>query len=70
MQSNRSIEPLDPTDRDKTSRSSRGPVAKLLAVIRGDKYVADAYEPAWSALVASRSGAGPAAPAASTQQEP
>jgi hypothetical protein len=32
-------------------------LAKLLSVIRGDKYMADAYEPAWSALMARRAAA-------------
>jgi hypothetical protein len=32
-------------------------LAKLLSVIRGDKYMADAYEPAWSALMAGRASA-------------
>jgi hypothetical protein len=35
-----------------------GPFARLLSVVRGDRYMADAYEPAWSALVARRVGAG------------
>jgi hypothetical protein len=32
-------------------------MAKVLSVIRGDKYMVDAYEPAWSALGARRVGA-------------
>jgi hypothetical protein len=36
------------------SDRARGPFAKLLSVVRGDKYVADAYEPAWSALMERR----------------
>jgi hypothetical protein len=32
-------------------------LAKLLSVIRGDKYMADAYEPAWSALMARQAAA-------------
>jgi hypothetical protein len=51
MQSNHSIEP-----RDSAAPRARGPVAKLLSVVRGDKYMADAYEPAWSALMARRTG--------------
>lgn len=47
MQSNRSIEAVDSTDRDDTSRSSRGLLGKLLSVIRGDKYMAGAYPPDW-----------------------
>jgi hypothetical protein len=52
MQSNHSIEP-----RDSAAPRARGPVARLLSVVRGDKYMADAYEPAWSALMARRAGA-------------
>jgi hypothetical protein len=32
-------------------------LARLLSVIRGDKYMANAYEPAWSALMAGRAAA-------------
>jgi hypothetical protein len=31
--------------------------ARLLSIIRGDRYMADAYEPAWSALMARRAAA-------------
>jgi hypothetical protein len=41
-----------------TRNRARGPFAKLLGVVRGDKYMADAYEPAWSAMMASRAGTG------------
>lgn len=51
MQSNPSIEP-----RDSAAPRVRGPVARLLIVVRGDKHMADAYEPAWSALIARRTG--------------
>ena len=51
MQGNHSIEP-----RDSAAPKARGPVAKLLSVVRGDKYMADAYEPGWSALMARRTG--------------
>jgi hypothetical protein len=53
MQSNHSIEP-----RDSPAPWARSPLARLLRVLRGDKYMADAYEPAWSALIARRAGAG------------
>jgi hypothetical protein len=51
MQSNHSIEP-----RDSAAPRPRGPVGRLLSVLRGDKHMADAYEPAWGALIARRSG--------------
>jgi hypothetical protein len=77
MQSSRSIEPPDsagpgviPGDhahpRDSSDRAS-GPFAKLLGVVRGDKYMADAYEPAWSAAMERRTGH--AAAGASPPQE-
>jgi hypothetical protein len=72
MRSNRSIEPPDPAEpgvitgetsapadpRDLTNRA-RGPFARLLSVLRGDKYLVDAYEPAWSALVMRRAAVVP-----------
>jgi hypothetical protein len=41
-----------------TRNRATGRFAKLLGVVRGDKYMADAYEPAWSAMMASRAGTG------------
>jgi hypothetical protein len=52
MQRNHSIEP-----RESAAPRARNPVARLLSIVRGDKYMADAYEPAWSALMARRAGA-------------
>jgi hypothetical protein len=46
-----------PGDAPRTTTSARGPLARLLSVVRGDKYMADAYEPAWSALMKRRAGA-------------
>lgn len=51
MQSKHSPEPRDPA-----TPKAKGPVVRLLGVLRGDKYMADAYEPAWSALIARRAG--------------
>jgi hypothetical protein len=50
-------ETSDPTGLPDGRRRARGPFARLLSVVRGDKYMADAYEPAWSALMARRAGA-------------
>lgn len=47
-----------PRPRGRSNRT-RGPFAKLLSVVRGDKYMVDAYEPAWSALVMRRAGVVP-----------
>jgi hypothetical protein len=52
MQSNHSIEP-----RDSSAPRAGNPVARVLSAVHGDKYMADAYEPAWSALIARRAGA-------------
>jgi hypothetical protein len=41
-----------------TRNRARGPFAKVLGVVRGDKYMADAYEPAWSAMMARRARGG------------
>jgi hypothetical protein len=41
------------------SNGARGPLARLLSVLRGDKYMADAYEPEWSARIAARHAAPP-----------
>jgi hypothetical protein len=43
-------------------------LAKLLSVIRGDKYMADAYEPAWSARLAERASAAVAAQPTTTER--
>jgi hypothetical protein len=67
VQSNRSLEPPDrtasrdpsvpvPGDSPGTGSRARGPVARLLSAVRGDRYMADAYEPAWSALLQRRAG--------------
>ena len=47
-----------PIDLPRTRSRAIGPFARLLSVVRGDKYMADAYEPAWSALMERRAGAG------------
>jgi hypothetical protein len=54
MQTDRSPEP---PDAPRTRSPARGPWARLLSAVRGDKYMADAYEPAWSALMERRAGA-------------
>jgi hypothetical protein len=46
-----------PSDAPRTRSRARGPLDRLLGVLRGDKYMADAYEPAWSALMEGRTGA-------------
>jgi hypothetical protein len=43
-----------PIDRPRTRSRANGPFARLLSVVRGDKYMANAYEPAWSALMERR----------------
>jgi hypothetical protein len=45
--------PMDPPG---TSSRGWGPFARLLSVVRGDKYMADAYEPACSTLMETRAG--------------
>ena len=45
-------------DLPRTRSRAISPFARLLSVVRGDKYMADAYEPAWSALMERRAGAG------------
>jgi len=50
-------ETLGPADPPSTSNRGRSPFARLPRVVRGDKYMADAYEPALSALMATRAGA-------------
>jgi hypothetical protein len=57
MQTNSSIEPLDLGNPPGRGSRETGPFARLLSVVRGDKYMVDAYEPAWSALVERRAGA-------------
>jgi hypothetical protein len=57
MQTNRSIEPPDLGSLAGGGDGARGPFARLLSAIRGDKYMADAYEPAWSALMERHPGA-------------
>jgi hypothetical protein len=57
MQANHSIEPPDLGNLPGGGNRGRGPFARLLSVVRDDKYLADAYEPAWSALVERRAGA-------------
>jgi hypothetical protein len=69
MQSSRSTEPPDHADPRGTSNRARGPFARLLSVLRGDKYLADAYEPAWSAAIERRSGPKVALPAATPPKE-
>jgi hypothetical protein len=57
MQTNRSIEPADLGNLPGEGNRGRGPFARLLSVVRGDKYMADAYEPAWSAAMERRTRA-------------
>jgi hypothetical protein len=57
MQTNRSIEPVDSGNLPCGGGRGRGPFARLLSVARGDKYMAGAYEPAWSAAMERRTGA-------------
>jgi hypothetical protein len=47
-----------PIDLLRTRSRAISPFARLLSAVRGDKYMADAYEPAWSALMERRAGAG------------
>jgi hypothetical protein len=58
MQTNRSIEPPDLGSLPGGGNGGRGPFARLLSALRGDKYMADAYEPAWSALTERHPGTG------------
>jgi hypothetical protein len=74
MQTNSSIEPPDLGNPLGGGNRETVPFARLLSVVRGDKYMVNAYEPAWSALMERRVGARPigaghAAPAASTPKE-
>jgi hypothetical protein len=69
MQSSRATEPPDHADPPGTTSRARGPFAKLLSVLRGDKYMADAYEPAWSAAIERRAGAAVALPGATPPKE-
>jgi hypothetical protein len=57
MHTNRSNEPSDLGNRPVGRNRRRGPFARLLSIVRGDKYMADAYEPAWSAAMERRTGA-------------
>jgi hypothetical protein len=70
MQTNRSIEPPDSAAAacGNGNRAKR-PFAKLLSVVRGDRYLADAYESAWIVLMERRAASGHAAPAAPTHEE-
>jgi hypothetical protein len=54
MQTNSSIEPPDSGNPCAGGNRESGPFARLLSVVRGDKYMVDAYEPAWSALMMER----------------
>jgi hypothetical protein len=47
-------ETSDRADPPGSSNRAWRPFAKLLSVVRGDKYMTDAYEPAWSALMERR----------------
>jgi hypothetical protein len=47
-----------PIDPPRTKSRAISPFARLLSAVRGDKHMADAYEPAWSALIERRAGAG------------
>jgi hypothetical protein len=58
MQTNSSIEPPDSGNPLGGGNREAGPFARLLSVVRGDKYMVDAYEPAWSTLMERRAGAG------------
>jgi hypothetical protein len=46
-----------PSDTTRTRSRAHGPLDRLLSVLRGDKYMADAYEPARSALMEGRTRA-------------
>jgi hypothetical protein len=47
------MEPTSPTDTH-PSPARRSPLARLLAALRGDKYMVDAYPPAWHRAAAAR----------------
>ena len=69
MQTNRSIEPSDPAAAASgNGKRAKRLFAKLLSVVRGDRYLADAYEPAWTALMKRGAASGHAAPAATTHE--
>jgi hypothetical protein len=57
MQTNRSIEPPVVSAGKIPQVGRQGPFTRLLGVVRGDKYMADAYEPAWSAAMERRTRA-------------
>jgi hypothetical protein len=61
-------EPSEHADPRDASKRTRGPFAKLLSVVRGDKYMAGAYEPAWSTAMDRRTR-GDAAAGASSPKE-
>ena len=52
-------EPTRPPQTPGRRSRASAPLAKLLSVIRGDKYMVDAYPPAWRAPGAARAGATP-----------